>query len=211
MGKINTKNGQLSGSIGHLVYATWKGKPYVRSKPMRDYSKQSDKQKSNRSRFGIAAEFIGKILPYIRIGYRMDTVDKSAYNAAVGYVTKYGIKGEKGSYELDYENIHVSRGVLCPPKIAKVLVEDNILAFTWENNAGMGDAKSDDRAIPLVFNTRIQQGLYDLEILTLRSDECVNVELPESWRNDTCVAYLAFVSLQDNNVSNSLYFELNPK
>ncbi len=205
MGKINNQaDGAISGTVGKLVFATWRGKPYVRTKPNRDYKKQSEKQKVQTSRFAIAVAFVRQILPYVRIGYRTEASTGTAYNAAVAYTCKHGITETPDGMELDYPNIRVSVGSLTAAQEAKVNLEGNKAVFRWIDNSGTGDALANDLAMPLIFNTELQQSIWISDGAT-RSDGILKLELPLSWFNAPCVAYLGFAATKGNAVSNSVY------
>ncbi len=205
MGKImNQRDGAISGAVGSLVFATWRGKPYVRTKPNRNYKKQSDKQKVQTSRFAVAVELVRRILPYLRVGYRTEATTGTAYNAAVSYTCKYGIVETADGMALDYPNVRVSLGSLTPAQDAQVMLEGDAAVFAWTDNTGSGDARADDLAMPMVLNTKLQQAIY-LTDAAVRSDGQTALTLPASWLTAPCVAYLGFAATKSDEVSNSVY------
>lgn len=60
--------GKLSGKVRNLVFATWKGIPYVRSRPSCNPS-NTEEQQTQRSKFGVTVKFVGRILPVINAGF----------------------------------------------------------------------------------------------------------------------------------------------
>ncbi len=205
MGKImNQDKGALSGAVGNLVFATWRGQPYVRTRPTRNYKKQSSKQKVQTSRFTLAVGLVRRILPYVRVGYRTETITGTAYNAAVSYTCKHGITENADGMALDYPNVRVSLGSLTPAQDAAVRLEDNVAVFTWVDNTDAGDALADDLAMPMVLNTDLKQAVYLTDAAT-RSDGQATLTIPKTWLTAPCVAYLGFAATKSDAVSNSVY------
>ncbi len=208
MGKVSAASqNAFSGKVGNLVGATWKGIPYIRTRPDVSNRKLSDGQKKQCTKFGLAVKLARTLLPYIRVGYRTESEGKTQFNAAISYISKYGITGVAPDFAIDYPSVYVSRGALLPAEGAQVEREGRQIVFAWTDNSGDCDAAPTDVALPMVLNTVKQQAVYATEGAT-RADQGVVLEVPASWATDACVAYLGFAAADGGEVSNSEFFNL---
>jgi len=74
--------GKLSGKIGNVVMAHWRGIPYIRSRPYGNPS-NTKAQQTQRSKFGMVVKFVGQILPVINAGFKWRTDEMPERNAAI--------------------------------------------------------------------------------------------------------------------------------
>ena len=126
--------GRLSGKVGPVVAATWKGIPYIRSRPARNTS-NTPAQQRQRAMFGLAMRFVKKIRPVINAGFKWNTDRMTEMNSATSYIMKRTVKvtGEQpGDLELDYPSVLISRGELPPPQQASAEIEQGgALHVSW--------------------------------------------------------------------------------
>ena len=75
---------------------------------------RTPKQQEQRGKFATAFSFLKAIKPFIRIGYKEFTQDKSAFNAAMSYTLKRAVTGSGKEIRIDFDRALVSMGTLMP-------------------------------------------------------------------------------------------------
>src|SRR5687768_8039970 len=105
---------QLSGTIGPVVGASWRGIPYIRTKPTKRKRKKksSDAQAATRIRFALAAKLLRNMRDLLELGFRDEAVEKTGMNAAISYTMKHAITGEFPDFKIAYDHVLISRGKL---------------------------------------------------------------------------------------------------
>lgn len=204
MGKIKQGAfGGFTGKVGNLVGCTWKGIPYMRTRPANMTNPRTEKQQGQRSKFQVALNFLRTITPFLRIGYREFAERQTAFNAAMSYVMKNTLADSEQGLVIDYNKVLVSHGSLTQASNATVSTEDSKALFTWEDNSEQGNAMTTDAAMLLVYNKEKTVAVYDTSA-AMRSDGNAELELPKDWKDDTLIAYLGFCSANDKSVANSI-------
>lgn len=195
--------GGFSGKIGNVVGGNWKGINYMRifTKPT---NPNTDKQINQRTKFTTALNFLQPITPFIRVGYKLFTDKQTAFNAAMSQVLTNGIIGEVPNLELDYSAVSVSKGTLTPALNPLLSYTNGEINITWEDNSGTGTAKETDKAMYVIYNGAKSDTVFET-VGAARSDKNQVVDLPIEWVGDIVHSYLAFITSDGKNVSNSSY------
>ena len=96
--------GGVSGKVGTIVGVHWKSNYYIRAHAAKVSNPRTPKQQEQRGKFAMAFSFLRIIKPFIRIGYKEFTGEKSAYNAAMSYMLKKVIlnKGKEKMFLILY-------------------------------------------------------------------------------------------------------------
>jgi len=194
--------GGVNGKVGTVVGATWKEISYVRALPINVENPRTPKQLHQRAKFATTIALLRPLVPYVRHGYRLLADDKTGYNAAVSYIMQHAIEGSGTQLSIDYERVLMARGNLMPVFGAKAVVEEGSIAFSWNDNSGMGDALETDLAMPLVYNKARQQAIYSLAAAG-RNESGFSMELPDEWNGEPLAVYLAFCSEDGKGQTNS--------
>ncbi len=208
MGKIKQGAfGEFTGKVGNLVGCTWKGVPYMRTRPSHMTNPRTEKQQGQRSKFQVALNFLKTITPFLRIGYREFAERQTAFNAAMSYVMKNALTDSEQGLVIDPNKVLVSHGSLTQAFNAAVTAEEDKVLFTWLDNSGQGNAMATDAAMLLVYNREKNLAVYDAAAAT-RMDINAELQLPKDWKSDTLIAYLGFCSTTDESVANSVCLPL---
>lgn len=196
--------GGISGKVGSVVGATWKGVPYVRSLPRKTKDPKTTNQLKQRIRFNLTMDFLRKITPLIRVGFQTgEEIRMTAFNAAMSYNMKHAIRVGDDGLELDYPNVLIANGVLGGARGCHAEAENDTLCVCWES-APLPDTRHDDMAVVLAYNPSKQESEYDLNA-GKRKNGKAELPLPEGWKGDEIETYLAFRSADGSRVSNSIY------
>lgn len=196
--------GKISGKLGNVVIAHWKGIPYIRSKPSGNPS-NTKAQQNQRSKFGMVVKFVGHILPVINAGFKWNIDAMTERNAAISYLMKNAVKGEKPDLAIDYPRVQVARGGLPSPKEATVkCLETNNLVFEWQQKSDRQTLRAEDRVLALAYCPDVKAGVWSIED-KIRSDEQLKLEIPSNMCDKELHTYLAFADAKGDDASDSVY------
>jgi hypothetical protein len=201
MGKIGQGvYGSVSGKIGNLVGATWRGIDYLRIMPASVYNPRTPAQTNQRAKFLLALRFVQPLLGFIKIGYKGYAVGMSAYNAAMSYLLRNSVVGDFPDQAISFSDVLVSRGRLRSVDAANATSpSEATIQVSWEDNTALGDCSSDDKAILVVYNGDKASVARSLEA-GARSDGLAEITVPLAYSGDTVQVYLAF-SVADEHFS----------
>ena len=87
--------GGFSGKVGPIVGFRWKSNYYIRARAAKVSNPRTPKQQEQRGKFATAFSFLKAIKPFIRIGYKEFTQDKSAFNSAMSYTLKRAVTASR--------------------------------------------------------------------------------------------------------------------
>ncbi len=189
----------IFGKIGNIVVAHWKGKPYIRSRPSGNPS-NTKAQQNQRSKFGMVVKFVGRILPVINAGFKWRIDEMTERNAAISYIMKNAVAGEKPDLRIDYSSVLVARGNLPSPQEPTVKRKDKELVFGWNFQGSRGS----DRVLALAYCPDAKKGVWIINGHR-RDDEQLILPLPEELQEHALETYLAFASNDGEEASDSVY------
>jgi len=197
--------GVLSGKIGQIVGAKWKGVNYLRVNPSSVANPRTDKQLSARQKFTVTSEFIKPIRQFLKIGFKNWAVQMTPANAAFSYNIKHAIVGTYPNLTIDYPNALVSRGEIAPAlnQTAASTVAGTIL-FTWEDNSDEINASANDKTLLLIYDPVKSQAVA-INYLATRDSKTETITVPKSFSGDLVQCYIAFTDNDEIDVSNSMY------
>lgn len=150
----------LRGTIGKLVFATWRGKPYVRSKPRRRVDKPTPAQLEHRARFALGMNMVSAMESVFEIGYRNVLPEKTPYNHAISQIMNNAIVGEAADLRIDYSRMLISSGKLPNVENATAVSMEGSIIFNWGDNTGTGSAKSSDRILLAVWCEELNDCIF---------------------------------------------------
>lgn len=205
MGKINQGIlGGISGKVGNVIGASWKGIDYLRIKPTSVANPRTEGQVNQRNKFTATLQFLQPNKEFINVGYKSFAIKKSAFNAAMSEILGNAITGIAPDFSVDYGDALLSKGslsgVLNPVTDVSVTGE---VSFSWDDNSINSNANDSDKAMLLVYNPSKKESTIILDGAT-RTIGTYTVNIPFTYSRDTLEIYMAFVAA-DGKVSNSSY------
>lgn len=205
MGKIRQGIlGGFNGTVGTVVGGSWKGTAYMRGKAQSIKNPRTEKQMAQRMKFGLAQKFVKVMTAYLQVGFRNYTQHQTATNGAMSHTVRNCVVGKYPSFGIDPSKVLVSSGSLMPGRFCSVKVANNVATFAWEDNSDESHASMDDFAMPLIYNFTKREAIFTTEEAS-RVDCKATLKLPTDWDGDMLSCYIAFASVQNNSVSNSVY------
>ena len=104
--------GVISGKIGQIAGAKWKGINYVRVIPGSVANPRTDKQLAQRQKWSVTMHFLNPLSEFLKTGFKEFAVKMTGINAAMSYNIKNALSGTYPNIAIDYPNALVSRGNL---------------------------------------------------------------------------------------------------
>lgn len=197
--------GGLSGKVGNVIGGSWKGIDYIRIKPSSVANPRTEGQVNQRNKFTVVLEYLQPNKSFLKVGYKSFATKKTEFNAAMSYVLNNAITGTAPNFNVDYANALLSRGgltgILNP---TSDLTTAGQVSFGWGDNSAEGNANTTDKAMLLVYNPSKKDSIIILDgaIRTVGSEV---VTIPSTYAGDTVELFMAFVSADGTQVSNSVY------
>lgn len=196
--------GTISGKIGQIAGAKWKGINYVWVIPGSVANPKTDKQLTQRQKFAVTMHFLQPLSEFLKTGFKAYAVKMSGINAAMEYNIKNALTGTYPNIAIDYPNALVARG---NPASALNQVASSTVAgtvkFDWDDNSGEIGTDTADKTLLVVYNPSKNQAVT-VDQLTERGDATQTVTVPASFSGALVQCYMAFISA-DGTVSNSAF------
>ncbi|MDH7912331.1 DUF6266 family protein [Winogradskyella sp. SYSU M77433] len=197
--------GSLSGKVGSIIGGSWKGIDYIRIKPASVANPRTEGQVNQRNKFTITLEYLQATSDFIKVGYKAFAVKKTEFNAAMSYVLNNAVGGIAPNFTIDYSLALLSRGSLSSVLNGSTdLATPGQVTFDWDDNSAEGNANATDKAMVLVYNPSKKESVSILD----GADRTVGsqvITIPSTYAGDTVELFMAFVSADGTQVSNSVY------
>ena len=198
---------QLSGTIGPVVGASWRGIPYIRTKPTKSNRKRkkksSDAQAATRIRFALAAKLLRNMRPIVELGFRDEAVEKTGMNAAISHVMKHAITGEFPNFTISFDHMLISRGKL--PNVDEATVgahAPEAIRFNWTNNEGIGKATGEDKVLMVAYDAEDEAVVYKIGTTRHAGTDILDMG---GFSGRTVHTWISFISADNRDVANSVY------
>jgi hypothetical protein len=197
--------GGLSGKVGNIIGGSWKGIDYIRIKPSSVANPRTEGQVNQRNKFTVTLEYLQPNKEFLKVGYKSFATKKTEFNAAMSYVLNNAVGGVAPNFTVDYANALLSRGSLSTALNPTTdLSTAGQASFAWDDNSLEGNANTTDKSMVLVYNPSKKESMYILDG-AIRTVGSQTVTLPGTYAGDTVELFIAFVSADGTQVSNSLY------
>jgi hypothetical protein len=197
--------GAFHGIIGKIEGYTRKGQAIIRAR-RRPVTKTSLAQHACRQSMKVVNEFTHPITNYVRMGFELEAAPttKTANNLAKSYQLLHGLKGEYPNIEIDYPKVRVTSGVLPVARNPKVVLEDNQLHFSWEQDEGADGKSNSDQVLLLVYYPDRKEATQTYA-RSKRSEMKETLQIPRLKPGERIETYISFISATRKKISNSVY------
>lgn len=199
--------GGVSGKVGTVVGAQWRGKNIIRSLPRKSAKKPTILQLNQRSKFRLVSNFLQPLNPLLSHYFGSDQGLKSRVNLGLAYHLNEAIdnpKGQGGSFTIIYEKVVLSKGILPSVVMEKVSIDNGAITLAWTNNAGGSLAKDTDLLTVVVFDKKNKE-MQIFEKVATRSSATFSTPLPASYDASTTVIWFFFTNDIDTECSTSMF------
>jgi hypothetical protein len=202
MARLSSANGPVAGKLGPLMASTWKGQPYLKTRPRKRTKKRGVNEKRNQSKFSDAHFWLQPLLDFVRVGFHGYSPTVEGFNAAKSLCLKNAFTGVAGKQEIDPSLVQVSYGDLpLPSNIRMKRSGDYVIQFTWDkkNNGG----NKNDQAMLLAYDCKTRKMTMQLPGQS-RSSGGDELKLAQIKKQNYHV-YIGFLAHNRSRQSNSVY------
>jgi len=201
----NGINGPVSGKVGTVVGASWRGIDYIRSVSDTSKMRWSVAQVNQRVLFALVMNWIRPLLPVINVGYQIFKTAKTPMNAAVGYHLREAVQGEAPAYEIVFSKAIFSRGELIGAMIRKLhCLDGGICYISWESPSASVFCNDGDEVVFILYNTAKHRFVTYVSV-ALRAEREVMLQLPSGFSGDALHCYMHLVRADRAMVSTTVY------
>lgn len=194
----------LSGSIGNVVVSSWKGIPYIRSKPSGNTS-NTPAQQRQRSKFGVVIKFVNQLKPVINRGFKYNTDRMTELNSATSYLMKHAFVFEDDVPVLDYPAVLVTRGGLPKPEDASAERDGKAIALQWTMRENTGTKRKDDYLLAVAYDAKNERAYCEVDTNVHRHHEQYAFTPDGAPAGQPLHVYLAFADAGGGDACDSMY------
>lgn len=197
--------GPVSGKIGPVVGATWKGIPYVRTKPKKKKKKQrSTAQIAAQEKLKLMNNILVPFHAYITVGFAHEAEAQTEISAAFSANYHTMISGTYPELEVDYSKLALSVGKL--PMVNDIHMElqtPEILKLTWKDDI-IKNTGFDDQLMLVAYSRELDMAYGFTGGVNRAQKQCV-VQIVEPFVGKNLDVYLSMTSFNRKAVANSIY------
>ncbi|WP_285007986.1 DUF6266 family protein [Pedobacter faecalis] len=200
----NGINGPVSGKVGSVVGASWRGVDYMRSLPVKT-KESSEAQLAQQEKFAVAVAWLKPLLEIINVGYHHIKIGMTPHNAAMSYYLTEAVTGTAPDFVINFSKAIFSEGPLITSFVTEVTPAGScLLNFKWENAPDSIYSSVDDRATFVLYNPQKEKFVL-YQSVAARGERSVTLSIPNKSSGDTVHGYLFFVRADGEAVSTTLY------
>lgn len=196
--------GGFSGKVGNVVGGSWKGIDYMRVKSASVSNPRTPAQLAQRGKLSTTVKMLQPITEFVRVGFKQQAKRMSAFNYAVSENIA-SVVGTHPNFSVDFNSVLVSKGNLHGVEIATATSTiANNLEFSWQDNSGLGNAQSSDKALLLAYNAARIEAVFILGGPE-RYTQAATLNLPVQYSGESVEVFLAFINSEGTKISTSQY------
>jgi hypothetical protein len=200
MGRIKQGiTGPVSGKVGAVIGASWKGINYLRGLPRNRGANRTEDEARNQNKFSVMHKWLKPMLPFIREGFKGYSPTVEGFNAAKSYNLRNAFIDVNGERQLDPSLVLVSYGDLPLPENIRCEVEGKELKILWD--PGPINVKTSKDQVMFVAFQPGGSGSKRILAGEFRQTGIDKLEIPSGEYH----VYVAFVSSDRKRRSNSFY------
>lgn len=151
--------GPLSGKVGPVVGATWRGVAYIRARPRKKKRKKKVKstaQLANEAKFKFANRWMVPFHPYLIIGFQNMPEDKPAISMAFSVNYHQAVIGSYPDFEIDFSKVVLSTGDLPNLYMPVIMLSaPDQVALSWQQKSEAG-VSFDDQVMLVLYNRELE-------------------------------------------------------
>ncbi len=186
--------GNISGKLNNVIISSWKGIPYVKSKPTQIRDPKTPLQAAQRSRFSRIMSIMVPLSQVVRIGFKGYADKMSAFNAAVSYNLKQAFSADTSNPEIQYPNLLFSRGnhIGIEEGLCEAIPEGSV-RLLWKDKPSLGGSYANDRIMAVLVNETSCSSAYYPDAGS-RVQGSIILALPQYQPGDVVHSYIAMIN-----------------
>lgn len=201
----NGINGPLSGSVGTVIAASWRGINYLKGKHDPSDKLPSAAQLRQRKVMALVSGFLRPLKLQIAVGYQDVTEGKTPMNEAISFVMREAVVSDGEDLRIDFTKLVFSRGALLISIVREMtLLAEAVLELKWEDVLPSAFCRVDDLATFIVYHPGREQ-FVAYEGIASRGDSAAYLAIPQSFAGGVVHVYMHYVNAKGDGVSTGQY------
>ena len=198
-------NGPFIGRVGNTIGYILNGINVIRSIGA-FHGEYTPKQLANYQRMGLISSLSKVIQEFLKFGFSSVAVPtkQGHTNHSISINKEKAVKGVYPNQETDFSKLIVAQGTVAVPKNPAVKAANNSLEYSWEADLQAEGAENSDQVMLLAYFPESEKAIV-MASGSRRTVEKEILEIPGSEKDRKVETYMAFVSDDRTNASNSVY------
>lgn len=200
--------GPVNGKVGTVVGVTWRGRHFLRAKPLKSHKPASEAQLLQRARMKLVSPFTSKIKDFVNQQYPLKKIGERITNGQEqlnSYLLKEGVKMIDGHPHLIIDKVLLSIGPLPPAAIKKVsFLKDFSVKVQWDDSIINALTQPSDQLTMVVYNDETDS-FHIAESIAKREEKYTHFALDENWKKGTIHFWSVWRSADQSIHSTSIY------
>lgn len=200
--------GPVNGKVGTVVGITWRGRHFLRAKPLKSHKPASEAQLLQRARMKLVSPFTSKIKNFVNRQYPLKKIGERIINGQEqlnSYLLKEGIEVIEGSPCLIIEKVLLSIGVLPPAAIKKVsFLKDFSVKVQWDDSIINALTLPSDQLTMVVYNDETDS-FHISENIAKREEKYTHFMLEKNWMKGNIHFWSVWTAADQSMHSTSIY------
>jgi len=197
--------GGFIGTAGNVSGYMRNGRNFIRSRRRKSSAPMTPKRLAQQQKIKVCNEFTK---PFCGTGFFNRTFPAyghsgTGFNRATSAIMNLAIIGTYPDTAIDYSQVLISKGPLPVAINASVVVNNEGVLFTWEDNTGTGTAKSNDKVILVAYFPSQHEAIFSIGS-ALRKDGQALLE-NRNMKGETAETWIGFLSNNEEDAANSVY------
>jgi len=198
-------NGPFIGRVGNTIGYILNGINVIRSIGA-FHGEYTPKQLANYQRMGLISSLSTVIQEFLKFGFSSVAVPtkQGHTNHFISINKEKAVKGVYPNQETDFSKLIVAQGTVAVPKNPIVKATNNSLEYSWEADLQAEGAENSDQVMLLAYFPESEKAIV-MASGSRRTVEKEILEIPGSDKDRKVETYIAYVSDDRTNASNSVY------
>lgn len=196
--------GGVSGKVGTVVGASWRGKNIIRAMPRKTGKKASKKQLDHRSKFRLVSNFLQPLNSLLNRYFGASQGLKSPINLALAYHIKEAVVAQEDAFVVQVEKVVISKGILPTVTMNTVSLDNATLSLAWTMNEAIGLGATTDLLTVVAYDKQ-SHVIQIFDRVVTRGTAAFSTPLPEGIEVGSCVIWFFLTNEEDTECSTSSF------
>lgn len=200
--------GGVSGKVGTVVGASWKGKNIIRAIPRKTGKKPSQLQIDQRSKFKLVSNFLRPLNRLLGRYFGQNQGLKSRINLALAYHLQEAVMAEGEDIVIQVEKVLLSKGILPSLQEQNAGIADGTLTLTWTMGADIVLSQSTDLLTVVVYEKETKS-FQIFEKIVAREATSFSTPLADNHENAVFCIWFFLTNATDTECSTSVFLNMD--
>jgi len=200
--------GGISGKVGTVVGANWRGKNIIRALPRKTKKKPSQLQLNQRNRFKLVSTFLQPLNRLLGRYFGVGQGIKSRANLALAYHLREAVLADGENVAIQLERVLLSKGILPSLTEQTATVENGRLSLSWAADVGRSLGHPSDLLTVVVYEEQTDS-FQIFDKVTTRGARSFSTALGVDQEDAVFSIWLFLTNVADTECSTSIFMHVN--